>query len=860
MPTTDSTGEPTPVSGGLPPISAPAAQGTPTATPDRSELLPGKIGPYTIQSVLGSGGMGVVYRAEQQRPHREVALKMIRPGTATPERLRRFEFEAQVLGRLEHPGIARIYQADTADAGHGPQPYFAMELVRGEPLTAYADRHRLDLADRLRLVIQVCQAVQYAHQQGVVHRDLKPANVLVDQAGQPRVLDFGVARVTDGNLAGSTLHTDEGQLVGTLPYMSPEQVGADPRLVDWRSDVYTLGVICFELVAGRLPLDLKGKPVAAAVQALTRQEPTRLSAVSQRFRGDLDTVLARALDRDRLRRYQSAADFAADLESYLEDRPVKARPAGVIYQLGKFVRRNRAAVAGLLVVLGVLIAATVVSARWAVQAGRAEQAAQDALADSHEQAARLALQRGAWREALDLIDKALASERYRGSIPLRLNKVRALMAIQHAGPSVQEIEALAREPNLGEYEGRVLLLQADVLLGRDDARAIKLVGQALARGLPEEGKAYARALLAKSMPEAIEQLQRSLAHDRHQLRGRTMLELLLVLLVRLGEARTELAVHEALFPEDPNARVLRILVAALERKQDEVDRTLAGLRGWLSDAQRADLRSHAGLLMRLRDPANKMDPLLGAPDLSDLVGPVLNRVLPHLWHFVPGAFLFRAPPRQQDAVAVFRGMLGVLPLPPVLRQKLFPTLFAIMGSSNTSAIDRYKQALEVYPEGTLRFRLALLLLSTWKWDEAERHALEAARTPALFPIRRPALLCAALAAGMLYGRKKDPCLLPRIVEPLHQMRAVEPRSTLYQPELAVLLAKAAKEINLARLLLDDWQRQQPGNLAALRQRAEVEFEAEAYGPAVKAAEQVLRKEPGNARMRKIRDQAARKVR
>src|SRR5262245_20943393 len=236
---------------------------------------------YRILRVLGEGGMGTVYEAEQQNPRRPVALKVIRPGLVSQAVLKRFAQEAQILGRLDHPGIARIYEAGVTDDG---QPYFAMELIAGATLDQYVRLWTLTLPARLDLLARVCDAVQHAHDQGVVHRDLKPSNILVDESGQPRVLDFGVARAADADLLTSAYQTGTGHMVGTLVYMSPEQVVADPAGLDGRSDVYTLGVILFELLAGRLPYALENLPLPEAARVIREEVPARLGSIDGRCR------------------------------------------------------------------------------------------------------------------------------------------------------------------------------------------------------------------------------------------------------------------------------------------------------------------------------------------------------------------------------------------------------------------------------------------------------------------------------------------------------------------------------------------------------------------------------------------------
>lgn len=336
-------------------------------------VVPLAIGRYRVARLIGEGGMGVVYEAEQDHPRRIVALKVIRPGLANEEILRRFERESQALGRLQHPGIAQIYEAGTADAGFGPQPYFAMEFIQGKTLKAYVLAHKLETRQRLEIVARICDAVEHAHQRGLIHRDLKPSNILVDSMGQPKVLDFGVARLTDSD-ERATRHTDVGQLVGTLAYMSPEQVLADPIELDTRSDVYALGVIFYELLAGKLPYTVSNALYESA-RAIREEDPERLSSISRSYRGDIETIVAKALEKDKERRYASARALADDIRRYLADEPISARPASTVYQLQKFTRRHKALVLGVASVFGVLAVGYVARTREAARANSAERVA-----------------------------------------------------------------------------------------------------------------------------------------------------------------------------------------------------------------------------------------------------------------------------------------------------------------------------------------------------------------------------------------------------------------------------------------------------------------------------------------------------
>lgn len=333
-----------------------------TVVTSTQDLAPKRIGAYRILRLLGQGGMGTVYEAEQDRPRRRVALKLMRPGLVSPSALRRFERETEVLGRLQHPGIAQIHEAGL----HDGDPFFAMEFVDGPSVTEYAAVRNLGVRDRLRLFARICDAVHYAHTMGFVHRDLKPNNILVAEIGdpsepQPKVLDFGIARATDAEFETTTMHTAAGEILGTLPYMSPEQVAGEIDDIDARSDIYALGVVLYELLAGRLPYDLGRHVIVEAARVIREEEPTRLSSIDTRLRGDIETIVGKTLEKERERRYQSASDLASDIRRYLSDEPIAARPPSTWYQLCKFARRNRALAGGVAAVILVLTAGVIVS-------------------------------------------------------------------------------------------------------------------------------------------------------------------------------------------------------------------------------------------------------------------------------------------------------------------------------------------------------------------------------------------------------------------------------------------------------------------------------------------------------------------
>jgi serine/threonine protein kinase len=385
-----------------------------------------QIGSYKLLSVLGEGGFGIVYLAEQKEPvRRQVALKVIKPGMDSKQVIARFESERQALALLDHPNIAHVFDGGSTEAG---RPYFVMELVKGEPITKYCDEQKLNIEERLDLFQKVCEAVQHAHQKGLIHRDIKPSNILVSvQAGKPvpMIIDFGVAKAISQPLTERTLFTEQGQFIGTPEYMSPEQAGMTIHGIDTRSDIYSLGVVLYELLTGTLPFTRKELEQAghAEIQRIIREtDPprpsTRLSslgeeakkiaekrhteimALTKRLHKELEWIPLKAMRKEPDRRYKTASELADDVRNYLNGDPLIAGPESAVYRLKKVVERNRAVVTAVIIIMVVLTAGIVVSTSMYWQAKRAKYNAEQKTTE----AAQLLNEK---KQALDKVDLAL---------------------------------------------------------------------------------------------------------------------------------------------------------------------------------------------------------------------------------------------------------------------------------------------------------------------------------------------------------------------------------------------------------------------------------------------------------------------
>jgi serine/threonine protein kinase len=362
-----------------------------------------RIGPYKLLQQIGEGGMGTVYMAEQDKPvRRRVALKIIKPGMDSGQVVARFEAERQALAMMDHPNIARVLDGGTTEAG---RPYFVMDLVKGITITEYCDKEKLSPRQRLELFIPVCAAIQHAHQKGIIHRDVKPSNVLVtliDGKPVPKVIDFGVAKAIDQRLTERTLFTQFGAIVGTPEYMSPEQAELSGLDVDTRSDIYSLGVLLYELLTGSTPLErdkLRAAGYAEILRRIKEEEPpkpsTRISHSGNRLttiaatrateptrltklvRGELDWIVMKSLAKERNRRYETASGFARDVERYLAGDPVDAGPPSALYRMRKYARKHRGPLAAGVAFAVLLLASTIVSASLAIRAMRAESTARE---------------------------------------------------------------------------------------------------------------------------------------------------------------------------------------------------------------------------------------------------------------------------------------------------------------------------------------------------------------------------------------------------------------------------------------------------------------------------------------------------
>jgi serine/threonine protein kinase len=753
---------------GLPVSVGDGMDATRPATPTYDVALPERIGDYRILRCIGRGGMGIVYEAEQSNPRRIVALKVVQ--ALSTQTRRRFERETAVLGCLQHPGIAQIYAAGIESTQSGEQPYFAMEYVRGQSLLHYIHERKLGVRERLELLVQVCDAVHYAHTNGVIHRDLKPGNILVNTFNQAKVLDFGVARLTNPDLHATTMQTGVGQLIGTVPYMSPEQAGGELSDLDVRSDVYALGVLAYEMLTGRLPYELPNS-IPLALRVIREEEPSRLTIASdgsaggsRLLRGDIETIIFKALEKDRTRRYASVSALCDDIQRVLNSEPIHARPPSSWYRLQKFAVRNRALVGGILAVLVTLLIGLGTTTWWALRATQAEETAsialtseqralqearsaqqqvQARLAESLAQSARLAEQRGDWATALQYFDRALAAG-YPDSVEMQLGRIKSLYSVELNDRCLELAESLADREDLGEHRGSVLLWLGYLTMhlsvsGTEEG--IDWVQEALECGtLSESEHAFASGLLAETMPESVRHFRTALNLDPFNRPAVVMLGLMELMLGKVEESRYAVRTALNLKPDDIVLRTLYGLLSVFARDTAAVEECLQLLTDEVTPEHHQAITAAYDVLTEAMDVLDQVSNanLVDNSVMIDLLNNAART-----------AILCQKAAAYKDNPLTRLGSM----LPPTfarLRDYLLASSGALFTQNYSKAADYLIRCNEIAPSGHLYLFQGIMLRQAQRYDQAAQAFHLALTTPAFMDVRCPAAFGSILTEMEMY--------------------------------------------------------------------------------------------------------------
>ncbi len=710
----------------------------PDAARDRT-LTPPPIPGFDLGPQIGAGGMGIVYRATQQQPRRDVALKLVRPGFAHQHALRRFEQEAAILARLEHPAIARLYAFGVADATGRAQPYFAMEYVDGSDLRTHLRTRQPSRDALLDLFVRIAEAVHFAHTRGVLHRDLKPGNILVSANGRPKILDFGIGKLLDEPVDDSANITLTGQVLGTPAYMSPEQAGGALEQVDTRSDVYSLGVVLFEMLSGQLPHPVADKPFAQALRMIAEQPPATLRSTGD-FERDLELIAGKALEHEPARRYQSAAALADDITRFRRHEPIAARRPTLGYQLARLARRHRPA----FVAAGVALAALLIGAvglTWGlVDATRARGLAEQRLQRA-EKAERLSAERLVESEA------ARTESERQAAITSAVNAFFNEDLLRQLDPAVGRHDITLREAidaardRLADRFADEPLVRASILYTLGDAY-VTLARYDEAETLLIEALELRRAALSPVHDDvmAAESALVLVYSDRGETdRAIEMNEQMLA--ARL----------EAFGPESPESLAMMNNLAMLHMDQGDLERALPLSERVCTTMQRVapDNPETLATMINLALLYKRVDRLADAETLLTDCNDFARRVLPddhpyfgYIWNHLGTLYLLQARPT--DAAAEFERVVD-------LRTRLVG--------------DRHPGTL------TGRTNLATALTTLGEFDQAERIFLDAIeiRSEELGP-RHATVLASQHNLARLYREAGDPTAARRLTERVLQAR------------------------------------------------------------------------------------------
>jgi tetratricopeptide (TPR) repeat protein len=698
--------------------------------------------------------------------------------------------------------------------------------------------HQLSTKDRLRLLSRVCQAVHHAHTKGVIHRDLKPGNILIAPDGSPKILDFGVARATDSDLQATTCATESDAVIGTLPYMAPEQASGRTRELDTSSDVYALGVIAYELLDGRMPYVLEGKPLHEAVRVICEEEPSRLSRVDRTLGGDVETIVAKALEKDKSRRYQTAGEFAEDVRRYLDYEPITARPRSTWYNLKKFARRNKALVVGTAAVMLVLLLGFVGTSVGLFSANRQRAQKQRLLADSYAQAATLAMQRGNWAAAAENFQQAITAGNA-DPVAMRLGLIRVLHNQDRSVDALQLIERLRTDGALGPgspHRGEALLLEGNLLWISDAPRAQALFRQALDAGLSPAAQHYARGMVAPRVPDAIAELQTCLNLDPYYHEANRSLAMLQVMMGQLDDARARTRAWMLNFPDDPIAPLALALIATAQGNRDEAHRLISDCKA--DPATKAQLEEAISLLAGVFD----WDRMSSLGTTEQVAFAMRFMKLATSSGFGGGGLqALRLPP---TPACLGNSLTDVWM---VIRQYVFnPGSEADLRGPIADLADRY-------PTGWVLMMHANLQMEQ-SWDSVRDVAQRAAEAPSLVRVRRAALTLRGLACANLWLNRdrRDPNsrYAPETYDAFKAALREGPIPG-EQSQLVVRVFMRLRDFRTARTVAEDAQTREPKSAYWPLQLSIIEYLDGNYGSSIHHARKALSLSPDDAAVKTV---------